>query len=725
MKIPELLAPAGSPEALDAAIAEGADAVYLGLKSFNARMRTANFAYSQFEAALRALHRMGRKVYVTVNTVFEQREADRMYQLLKYLSAVGPDGLIVQDFGVIRMAVGNFPALKLHASTQMNVASSAGVNLLSKHGLSRAVLSRELSLNEIRDIRGKTNAELEIFVHGALCISESGLCLFSSYLGGKSANRGMCTQACRRLYHRGGDQGYYFSPADLELVSLVPRLAEAGINSLKIEGRMKSAEYVGTVVSAYRRVLDGLGTGREEESIREAGAILQNDFAREKTPYFFFDAADGLPAPAPGWLKPDQDGGTGIALGPLLRVRGGGADRQGFVRAGPVLPRPGDSLRIHRADDSERRTFKLKLAEAERGAETETGAEPVPGIPAGIWLSPIPEGFNAGDSVYLIQTRLMGRRYPRLVKDTDAAAFKRVPGREKAPVIELERVNKKDAPFPEGIYVAVSRAEDLYALQSVRPLRVMLPLNGETVDYLLAPGRAPLPFNAGEIILTLDPWFPQSAESFFSGTIPRLLAMGYHQFVVNNLGHFALFRNTAALFKGGAARTGNGAAKPAALIAGPFLYTFNRWAAAFVSSLGVAAFITPLENNRQNLERTVSPGRRSLTMITLFARPALFRIRASLDRQYDFGVFEDGRGEQFRLLAGGDGGSRVIPEKPFSIVDKRPFLEEAGFRRFIIDLSGPPVKKKDYKNLMAALDNAAPLPNITRFNWKDGFYAAE
>ena len=143
-----------------------------------------------------------------------------------------------------------------------------------------------------------------------------------------------------------------------------------------------------------------------------------------------------------------------------------------------------------------------------------------------------------------------------------------------------------------------------------------------------------------------------------------------------------------------------------------------------MSSLGVAAFVTPLENNRQNLERTVSPGRRSLAMITLFARPALFRIRASLKRQYNFGVFEDGRGEQFRLLSE-DGGSRVIPEKPFSIVDKRPFLEEAGFRRFIIDLSGAPVKKKDYKVLMAALDNAMTLPNITRFNWKDGFYSAD
>jgi putative protease len=131
---------------------------------------------------------MGRKVYVTVNTVFEQREADRVYQLLKYLAGLGPDGIIVQDFGILKMAGDNFPSLKLHASTQMNIACARGGNALSKHGVSRVVLARELSLGEIRDIREKTNLELEVFVHGALCVSASGLCLFSSFLGGKSAN---------------------------------------------------------------------------------------------------------------------------------------------------------------------------------------------------------------------------------------------------------------------------------------------------------------------------------------------------------------------------------------------------------------------------------------------------------------------------------------------------------------------------------------------------------
>ena len=256
----ELLAPAGNIESLDAAIGEGADAVYLGLKSFNARLRTANFAWNQFEAAVGAVHRLGKKVYVTVNTVCEEKETERLYRFLAYLDRIHPDGLIVQDLGIVRMCQEFFPNLELHASTQMNVESAAAANLLYEEGIKRVVVARELGFEEIKYIKEHTKAEIEMFVHGALCVSESGLCLFSSFLGGKSANRGMCAQACRRYYTaeypEGIKQGYYFSPCDLQLIEQIPELCDLGINSFKIEGRMKSAEYVGSVVAAYRYVID-------------------------------------------------------------------------------------------------------------------------------------------------------------------------------------------------------------------------------------------------------------------------------------------------------------------------------------------------------------------------------------------------------------------------------------------------------------------------------------
>jgi putative protease len=240
----------------------------------------------------------------------------------------------------------------------------------------------------------------------------------------------------------------------------------------------------------------------------------------------------------------------------------------------------------------------------------------------------------------------------------------------------------------------------------------MLSYTRKTAAYLLGNGKPPLPFKPGEIMLVLDPYFPQSMEKILEEEIPALLEKNYVQFVVNNPGHCSLFRS---------ARSGR--QKPA-LIAGPYLYIFNRWAEHFVSALGVDSFVSPLENNRQNLEKTVSSGRRSLAFITVFAWPALFRIRADLGSVYPFKNFSDHRGETFSLVSRPEG-SLVLPENPFSIIDKIPFLKEAGFDRFILDLSGPPLKKADYRDLTRAVKEYASLPGAVRFNWKDGFYQNE
>ena len=712
----ELLAPAGSPEALDAAIGEGADAVYLGLKDFNARLRSTNFTYAQFEGALRSLRKMGKKVYVTVNTVFEQREADRMYQFLKYLSNQGPDALIVQDFGVIEMAKTEFPSLRLHASTQMNIASARGANALSRHGVSRVVLSRELSLEEMKSIKKETNLELEVFVHGALCVSISGLCLFSSFLGGKSANRGMCTQACRRLYHRvdrSEGAGYYFSPNDLQLLERVPDLASAGIKALKIEGRMKSASYVGAVVSAYRLAADAIESGNEEEiqrNIEQGLEILKNDFARPKTEYLFLKNPHGEEERKNfDWLNPEQDGGTGIGLGIIQKVKGAGEERRAFItppRGMKLSAR--DSVRIHHSDDSGRISQKLIFAEKS-------------GL--GYWISS-PEG-RLGDNVYLIQTKEMRKRYAPVITQTPSG---KGPGREKAPFpkIVLARKNKpvnkhkKEDLFPEGLYVSVSRPDDLYILQSVRPQRVILPLSRKNARLLLAEKKS-LPFLPSEIILSLDPWFPQTAASLphtagyeneaVSDEVKKLNDRGYNQYILNNPGHFSIFREL----------------DNARLIAGPWLYIFNTWALSFAANMGVDGFVSPLENNRQNLERTIGNEKklRKKFFITVFAYPPLFNIRENLTSVLGFNAFADNMDETFTLDAGNEG-SRVYPKKYFSIIDKIPFLKEAGFGRFIIDFCGHALKKSDYKDLMRMINeddgNIRPLPNSSRFNWKDGFY---
>lgn len=707
----ELLAPAGNIEALDAAIGEGADAVYMGLKSFNARLRSSNFAWNQFEAAVQSVHRLGKKIFVTVNTVSEERETERLYRFLAYLESIGPDGIIVQDFGVIRMVQEFFPKLRIHGSTQMNVASVRGVNLLSREGVKRVVLSRELSLEEIKKVRAGTSAELEVFVHGALCVSESGLCLFSSFLGGKSANRGMCTQACRRFYSAevsgGLEQGYYFSPCDLQLIDKVPELVQAGVDSFKIEGRMKSAEYVGSVTAAYRYVLDHWQEDRKG-AIATGKRLLSMDFARSKTNFWYdFPITEKGSVEqtdetiAPNVLNPNQAGGTGIFLGVLERIRQQKTDayqnefpsqtvKIATLRGGNYDPDPGDSIRLHRKDDTGRVSHKVRIVEESDGCR---------------WID-IPEGFSVGDPVYLLQTKSMSKRYRHVLPD-NLSSFRRQPGPQELPILDLTPVAKDELfYFPEGLYVQVSTVSDLFVVQAENPVRVILEYNSET-RYDLLEKNVKIPFSKKQVIISLDPFCPAATEDVLASDVEKLASLGFSTWIVNNPAHISMVKKTGSN-----------------LIAGPYLYTFNRWAVSWLENQGIGAFITPLENSRRNLEATFDFAFRSRVLISVFAYPALFRMRFRLPKAYDFTYFSDKEGMTFKALSSPDG-SFVMPENPFSIVDKSLFLQNAGFNRFLIDFSKTKVKKKDLHQIVMAMHRQQVLPSTSRFNWKDGFYSPE
>lgn len=710
----ELLAPAGNPEALDAAVSEGADAVYLGLKSFNARMRSSNFAWNQFEAAVETLHKLNKKIYVTVNTVITQDEMERLYRFLAYLNNIGPDGIIVQDLGLIQMAHRHFPKLKLHASTQLNIASAKAANALSRWGVARTVLARELSLEEIRTVHAQSSCELEVFVHGALCVSESGLCLFSSYLGGKSANRGMCTQACRRLYQahmpEGEREGYFFSPADLQLIEYIPDLIQAGVASFKIEGRMKSAEYVGTVVSAYRYVIDNWEADKKA-AIETGKRILANDFARKKTIYRFKDPS------APDTLNPDQAGGTGIYLGVISEIKKGpqpaasvkdGVRPVHYVRlqGGHYTPEKGDSVRIHKRDDSGRESWKIQDI-----METKTGA----------WIQ-LPSDFGKGDSVYLLQTKAMTKRYPRVLP-ASLEKYRRQPNDEALPLLNLEAgfpfcqkaepaagikksLAKKPADiFPEGIYVQVSSIADVHTILADKPVRVIINLNEDT-GAGLDPQQAqkPLPFSKREIFISLDPFLPQGKESLLAQQLERLTAQGYRQFIVNNPAHISLLRS-----------------KENFLVAGPYLYTFNCWALSWLQENGIYAYIPPAESSRENIETVFVPELRPHVLLPLFSYPALFRMPFVLPKNYNFLYFSDKQGESFRAFST-PSASFVLPDKPFSIVDRCHALQRQQFSHFLLDFSHTAVQRREYRYLLQLLREGKPLQDSVRFNWKEGFY---
>jgi len=678
----ELLAPAGSPEALDAALGEGADAVYLGLRSFNARMRTTNFAFNQFEAAVYACHNNSRRVYVTVNTVFEERESDRIYQLLEYLASVGPDGIIVQDAGVAKIAHDHFPSLPLHASTQMNIASVAGCNQLSRAGFKRAVLARELSLEEIRQIRQYTSLELEVFVHGALCISASGLCLFSSYLGGKSANRGQCTQACRRLYESETGKGYYFSPDDLELIEYIPDLIMAGVDAFKIEGRMKSAEYVGAVVSAYRLMLDNYEKDGEKAMLK-AKAILQSDFARRKTSFFI----SGKPE---DYIHPEQSGGTGIALGRIRDARTIDGKRWALMNSREGLAER-DSVRIHRKDDSGRITTKILAIRYE-----------VNGM-----LLLLDGDWRQNDELYLIQTASMTRSHkPVLPKNLNR--FHKFPSNHTAPRPAISRLDgrKLEISFEPGNYILVGKVAHLHAALTFRPKKAMILFNKLNAETMRLEEKS-LPFKRDRLILWLDPYLAESDSTWLSAELDYWLEKGVSLVILNNQAHFSMLRG-----------------KKVISIAGPWLYTFNKWALAYYIEQGVQAFIPPYEISRQDLYRLTEYLPAQFFAPIVFAYPDLFRIRADLSRKYDNAKFMDREDNSFRLIGKRDY-SVVVPDRPFSLTDLVPNLKKQGFRRFIVDLSNAEPSKGLYRDIARAMEQGSPLPNTTRFNWKDGFWSEE
>ena len=285
--IPELLAPAGGWDCLRAAVANGADAVFFGLPRFNARLRADNFTEEELPEVTAFCHRHGVKAYVTLNTLVFTAELDDAAEYLRLLNRSGVDALIVQDIGLVRLASAIAPELPIHASTQMTLTSPQGVEVAKGLGITRSVLARELSLRELERFDTE-RMPLEVFVHGALCVAYSGQCLTSESLGQRSANRGECAQACRMPYELVvdgvlrdlGDKRYLLSPQDLAAVNDIPKLIECGVTSFKIEGRLKSPEYVAAVCQVYRKAIDEALAGQPREASDEDRYQLEMTFSR-------------------------------------------------------------------------------------------------------------------------------------------------------------------------------------------------------------------------------------------------------------------------------------------------------------------------------------------------------------------------------------------------------------------------------------------------------------
>jgi len=423
--LPELLAPAGSPEACRAAIATGADAIYLSGKRFGARKFAANFADADIVEAVRYAHSWGVKVYVTVNTLIHDRELGRVLEYLCWLYSIGVDAVLVQDTGVLALAREYLPGLTIHASTQMTIHNTPGVQWAKEQGISRVVLARELALAEVERIARDTKESgvgLEVFVHGALCYSYSGQCLLSSLLGGRSGNRGMCAQPCRKPYTlvtgETDDSGrpvhlreiplkdqYLLSPKDLCTYHHLPDLVRSPVASLKIEGRMKSMEYVTLVTAIYRRALDAIAAGCWNPSDEDHRNLLLA-FNRGFTGGYLFNERYEK------FMGRDAPDNRGLLIGKIEHYNK--KNRVATVRSTrPVLPATGDGLLV------------TDPAHPEQELGFALNVQPV-STPTGFTL-PVPAMVPAGAMVYITASRDCAATARRIVAKPPQELRRQIP----------------------------------------------------------------------------------------------------------------------------------------------------------------------------------------------------------------------------------------------------------------------------------------------------------
>ena len=360
--------------------------MYAGLQDFSARARAKNFTLAQMERMLAYAHGQNRRIYITLNTLVKEKELPQLVDTLAALAGMRVDGVILQDLAVARLIRNHFPSIPLHASTQMTIHNTPGVKMLEELGFQRAVLARELAVDEIAAIASSTPVEIECFIHGALCFSISGQCFFSSLLGGHSGNRGRCAQPCRRLYNHRGKEGHYFSTSDLSAIDLIPDLVRAGVKSLKIEGRMKSAEYVASVVEAYRTVLDAPEKSHKD-ALTAAKGILKYSFGRTPTKGF-------LGSQQPDDIaNPWQKGGTGRFIGQIKAVKGKSLS---FETRDALYV--GDRLRAQPKSDMAGQAWTLREMVVNRKKCMEAPAGSVVEVEA-------PFTFAVGDSIYKVSSR--------------------------------------------------------------------------------------------------------------------------------------------------------------------------------------------------------------------------------------------------------------------------------------------------------------------------------
>lgn len=658
----ELLAPAGSIESFHAAVEAGADAVYLGLSDFNARLRAKNFTAKTLSYLVPYAHRRSVKIYVTLNTLIKQSEIENLIHTLYQLEQIGIDGIIAADLGLAEIARKYFPRLRLHASTQMAIHNSTGMKAVSKLGFSRVVLARELSIREITMIKNSSSLELEIFIHGALCYSISGLCLASSFLGGASGNRGRCTQVCRRKFNTSSTTGYFFSPDDFCALKHLSSLLKAGVTSLKIEGRMKGPEYVHTVVSAYRKFLD------YPEKFSEAGEMLINDLGRPKTSFFLDET---LKKP----INRDSPSGTGIKLGEVLEC----SDDLLRVDCTQEIS-SGDRIRIHAKDGFEGMGVNVLHAETVNGILELKLKTPVK--------------CSKGDMVFLVSRRSASSRFDSSWRiDSDPVFFKPffVPAKSILRNFPQTSTQKNRS----ELWVKIDDTGWLEPLMSSPCSQLVFTGDYDRLNTLLDDSET-LRVWRSRLRPSLPPFIREYELGRWRKLIKAFSEKGIKKWTCTNPGQVFLFPEG----------TDVSADNP--------IWALNRFSQGALEKLGFSVFSYSLEDEYLNIRNSAS----SKGIICLFSRVPLFVscIKPGIDS--DRGIFDPHRNCFF--TAERNGLYYTLSKKTVCLFQRKKKLQEAGVNRFLIDLNFIKPEEISLQELITAYKSGVKIPDSGIFNFKAG-----
>jgi len=726
----ELLAPAGSRAAFEAAVRGGADAVYAGAPGLNARNLARDFTLEEIGAMCRAAHAEQVKFYIAMNSLMREEEIPAAVELLARFAAMGVDALIVQDLGILRLARRYFPELRLHASTLLGGHNSMTVRQFAVLGFSRVVLARELSLPEIRTIRQSTGqttgegneVELEVFVHGALCFSFSGLCLCSSYLGGKSSMRGHCVQPCRRRYtwpggghgggpgrgrgktskgrgpgKEGGGAGYLFSMNDLCAIELLPELRQAGVASLKIEGRLRSARYVESVVKAYRLALDGLQQGEAAwpGALEQAMALLERAMGRRTTRgYFQTSRPEEI-------ISPYHSGNIGLFLGRVEAPAKSGPGREG---ARLTLRREvaiGDRLRLHQERGGERLAFTLKgIGKGGQGMERAATGDVV--------VLEVPAPVRAGDSLYKVDTREgraleaemtagakvgagerrkrqggesgeVRRRIERVMSELgwQAAPTEQPPavparpagrGGQWAGQKAGQRAGQR-AGIPANLEIWL-KSDDPGILRHelpVTPARLLLVLDKESLAGFNRLRNIPVQVER-RLVWSLPPVIRERDTPFFVKAIEQLSRRGFRSFQLGHVGQLELFGRRRGLF----------------LIGDYTLNVANSQAVLLLRELSMQRLQLTIEADRQ-LVAALGLNFPGLGM-TVYGTPPLFTAWLTGGHLKEKRTLISPKDEPFTIREA-RGLTHLLPSQPFSLLPFLPELQAMGVRYAVIDMS--------------------------------------